>query len=303
MLQLCMIKKQILILENNQKNFDILDAIFKEEDFDCVAVLDANSLQSLAIEDFDLVLVNSHVTYVSSKELIALIHADFTIKIPVLYLDNAKEHDKKKLQICFDDGACEYIKKPFDKSEILSRVKHHFGQFQKLKEYKLRVDKLGHLATVDQLSKLSSKMHMQAILKYQLNGYKRYKTDTSLVYLSLLNVDKTSNLFGFEYGERIIALFAKELKLLIRDSDVLARWVAADFMILLSNSDIKAAKVVVQKLKSKLANIEFMKNVKPELAFGITSFEEHNSVQELVQKAKYALGEAKKQEYGKIFIN
>jgi hypothetical protein len=46
-----------------------------------------------------------------------------------------------------------------------------------------------------------------------------------------------------------------------------------------------------------------MKNVKPELAFGITSFEEDDSVQELVQKAKYALGEAKKQEYGKIFIN
>ena len=303
MLQLYMTKKQILILENNQKNFDILNVIFKEEDFDCVAVLDLNSLQSLAVEEFDLVLVNSHVTYVSSKELIDLVHANFTIKIPVIYLDNAKEHDKKKLQTCFDDGASEYIKKPFDKSEILSRVKYHFGQLQKLKEYKLRVDKLGHLATVDQLSKLSSKMHMQAILKYQLNSYKRYKTDTSLVYLSLLNVDKTSNLFGFEYGEKIISLFAKELKLLIRDSDVIARWVAADFMILLSNSDIKAAKIVVQKLKSKLANIEFMKNVKPELAFGITSFEEHDSVQELVQKAKYALGEAKKQEYGKIFIN
>jgi len=298
-----MIKKQILILENNQKNFDVLEHIFKEEEFDCVAILDADHLNTIKIDQFDLVLVNSHVTYISSKDLLELIHADYHIKVPVVYLDNSKEHDKKRLQECFDCGVSEYIKKPFDKHEILSRVKYHFGQLQKLKEYKLRVDKLGHLATIDQLSKSSSKMHMQAILKHQINTYKRYKNDTSLVYLSLLNVDKTSSIFGFEYGEKIIALFAKELKVLIRDSDVLARWSGAEFMILLTNSDIKAAEVVVKKLKAKLSQIEFMKGVKAELAFGITSFGDDESVQELVQKAKYALGQAKKQEYGKVFIS
>jgi len=297
-----MIKKQILILENSQKNFDVLDRIFTEEDFTCISVLDEQSFKAVQMEEYDLILANSHITYTSSKELVDLSHTDNAVKVPVVYLDNAAQHDKKKLQECFDHGISEYIKKPFDKNEILSRVKYHYLQSHKIKEYKLRIDKLGQLATMDQLSKSSSKMHMQAILKHQVSAYKRYKIDTSIVYMSLLNVDKTS-IFGFEYGEKIIALFARELKTLIRDSDVLARWVGAEFMMLLTNSNIKAAGIVVHKLKAKLANLELMQGMKPDLAFGITTFCEDDSVQEVVSRAKYALGEAKKQTYGKVAIS
>jgi len=304
MLQYCMIKKQILILENSQKNFDVLDGIFKEEEFVCVSALDETSFKTVKIEEFDLVLVNVRIPFATAKELINLAHTeDVTTKIPVVYLDNGKEHDRKRLQECFDHGVSEYIKKPFDKYEILSRVKYHYMQSHKMKEYKLRVDKLGRLATIDQLSKSSSKMHMQAILKHQVNAYKRYKIDTSIIYLSLLNVDKTAKMFGFEYGEKIISTFSKELRILIRDSDVLARWVGGEFLILLTNSNIKAAEIVVQKLKSKLANIEFMKGVKPDLAFGITTLEADGSVEEVLQRAKYALEEAKRQTYGKVAVS
>ncbi|MDQ7068565.1 MAG: diguanylate cyclase [Sulfurimonas sp.] len=225
-----MSRKQILILENNQKNFETLDAIFTQEDFECSAVLDKETLDALDIELFDLILVNSHVKYIDMKDLALIVHADFVIKVPIVYLDNAKEHNKKHLQECFDSGVCEYLKKPFDKHEILSRVHYHFNQFQKMKEYKLRVDKLAQLATIDQLSKSSSKMHMNAILKHQLNNYKRYKVNTSIIYMSLVNVDKIVGLFGFEKGERLISLFAKELKKVLRESDALARWAGADFI-------------------------------------------------------------------------
>ena len=298
-----MIKKQILILENNQKNFDVLNSIFLKEDFECIAVLNEDGMVSLKMHSYDLILVNIHVSYVSPADLVSCVHCNDGVKIPIVYLDNSKEYDKKFLQKCFDLGVSDYIKKPFDKQEIVSRIRYHYNQSHKMKEYKLRIDKLGHLATIDQLSKSSSKIHMQAILKHQVNHFKRYKVDTCIVYLSLLNVDKTSSIFGFEYGEKIISMFAKELRILIRESDTLARWSGAEFMILLSNSDAKAAGIVVQKLKAKLANIEFMKDVRPELAFGITTFGDDEDIQDLVQKAKYALGEAKKQEYGKVFLN
>jgi len=298
-----MIKKQILILENNQKNFDVLDSIFSQEDFKCIAVLGEEGISSIKMDEFDLIMVNTHVNYINPADLVTSVHCNETVKIPIIYLDNSKEYDKKLLQTCFDLGISDYIKQPFDKNEIVSRVRYHYEQSNKMKEYKLRVDKLGHLATVDQLSKSSSKMHMQAILKHQISHFKRYKVDTSVVYLSLLNVDKTSSIFGFEYGEKIIAMFAKELRTHIRESDALARWSGADFMILLTNSDARAAGIVVQKLKAKLSHIEFMKDVKPELAFGITCFEQDQTIQDIVQKVKYALNEAKKQEYGKVFLN
>ena len=298
-----MITRKILILEVNLKNYDVLKKIFEQDGFVCSSVLSMEDFKQVDFSSLELVLVNSHISYIDAQSLIKLINKDNIVHVPVVYLDNSKEYNKKLLHECFMHGICEYIKKPFDKQEILVRIKYHHSQFLKMGEYKLRVEKLGHLATVDQLSKSSSKMHMQAILKHQVENFRRYKTPTTIVYLSLLNINKNSLVFGFEYGEKAISLFSKELKHLIRESDVLARWGGADFMILLSNTEIKAAGLVVQKLKSKLSNVEFMKDVKPELAFGITSFVESDTLSDVVQRVKYAYSEAKKQQYGKVFIS
>jgi len=302
MIQFCMTKKQILILENNQKNCETLDTIFAKEDFDCSVALDKETLDSLNIEEFDLVLINSHVQYIDVVALTTLVHADFAIKVPIIYLDNAKEHDKKHLQECFNHGVCEYFKKPFDKLEILARVLYHFHQFQKMKEYKLRVDKLARLATMDQLSKSSSKMHMNAILKHEVNNYKRYKVDTSIIYMSLVNVDKIVGVFGFEKGEKLISMFAKELKKILRESDALARWVGSDFIILLTNTDAKISRTIAQKINENLSKIEVMRGTKPIMAFGITQLTEEDNTEELINRAKYALKEAKKQTYGRMEV-
>ncbi len=297
-----MLEKQILILENNQKNFDTLQSILTKEGFECKAILDAESLKALDVSIFDIVLVNSHVQYVTVVELSNLIHTDSVIKVPILYLDNAKEHNKQMLQECFNNGICEYFKKPFDRHEILSRILYHFNQYQKMNEYKLRVDKLAHLATVDQLSKSSSKMRMSTIIKHELNNYKRYKVDTSLIYMSLMNVDKTVGLFGFEKGEKLISVFAKELKKILRDSDALSRWVGSDFVILLTNTNAKTSRTIAQKINQNLAKVEILRGTKPIMAFGITELLENDDTEEVIQRAQYALEKAKKQDYGHIEV-
>jgi len=145
-------------------------------------------------------------------------------------------------------------------------------------------------------------MHMQAILKHQINYFHRYKTDTTLIYLSLLNIDKLIGTFGLEKGEKVISSFAKVLKASIRESDVLARWAGSDFIILLTNTSVNASEHITKKLKSELSNVEVLKGIKPDLAFGITSFNENDDVRDVIERAKYALTEAKKQTYGKIQI-
>jgi diguanylate cyclase (GGDEF)-like protein len=296
--------KKILIIELNEKNSQVLDTVFSKVGYSVVSILDAESFESFNqdINTFDAIVVNSHVEYASVADVMKIAEFDTGLKIPVLYIDSAKEHNKQRLQECFEAGVADYIKKPFDSKEIVLRLNFHCEQLFKLREYKLRVDKLANLATIDQLSKLTSKMHMQAILKHQINYYNRYKTETTLIYLTLLNIDKLIGTFGFEKGEKFISLFAKVLKSTIRQSDVLARWAGSDFMILMPNTSINASEHIVKKLKAELSTIEVMKGVIPELAFGVTSFVENDSIKEVLERAKYALSEAKKQSYGKIHI-
>jgi len=299
-----MIKKQILIFEVNQHNFDVLKSLFLQNGFTCKAVLNIEDFNNVKenINDYNLILVNVSVNYLTPVQIIVASDFDTSIKVPTIFIDSAEEYNQEKLQECFEAGACDYIKKPFEAIEVVKRVSYHCQEFAKFQEYRLRMDKLANLATVDQLSKLTSKMQMQAILKHQIDYYNRYKRDTTIVYFSLVNINKIIGMFGLSKGEKIISLFAKELKGLIRASDVLARWEGSDFIIALTNTNEKSSEVFIKKISQELTRVESLQDFNLEIAFGITSFMENDEMKMVIERAKYALGEAKQQRYGKIFI-
>ncbi|WP_373070840.1 diguanylate cyclase domain-containing protein [Sulfurimonas sp.] len=295
-------KKRVLILEINDKNFNSLESILKQEGYESIQYrFDVEDFDFNA-EDLDVALVNTNIDYINIEQVFTRINLNNVIKVPIVFLDNSQEHDKQVLQKCYENGGSDFIKRPFGSKEIISRLNYHCEQIYKLREYKLRVDKLAHLATVDQMSKLTSKMHMQGILKHQVSNFNRYKSPTSILYIGLESVDRAVSTFGFEYGEKMIQLFSKQLKNLLRDSDAVSRWYGSNFMILLSGTNVKQAEIVAKKLNTSLSTLEIMNDTKPVVAFGITEFTEDDSVEEIEQRAVYALKEAKKKDYGKIFV-
>lgn len=295
-------KKRVLILEVNEKNFNSLESILKEAGYESIQYrFDVEDFDFNA-EELDVALVNTNIDYINIEQIQERINSNVAIKVPIVFLDNSKEYDKQVLQRCYENGGSDFIKRPFGSKEIISRLNYHCEQIYKLREYKLRVDKLAHLATVDQMSKLTSKMHMQAILKHQVSNFNRHKSPTSVLYIGLVSVDRAVNTFGFEYGEKMIQLFSKQLKNLLRESDAVSRWHGSNFMVLLSGTNAKQAESVAKKLNTSLSTLEIMNDTKPVVAFGITEFIDDDSVEEIEQRAKYALREAKNIEYGKIFV-
>jgi diguanylate cyclase (GGDEF)-like protein len=298
-------KEHILIIEINEQNLTVLKTLLEKKEYSVEGIVDQDSFLKFTKEqkNFDLILVNAHTKYTTAEDIKKLTDIGSVYDgVPVIYIDSAKEYDKAMLEKAFDLGATDYIKKPFDSKEILARIKHHLQVDRKLREYKLRVDKLANLATIDQLSKSTSKMHMQAILKHELNNFKRYERETSLIYLGISNIEKYIGAFGLEKGEKHIANFAKFLRLNIRESDVLARWVGSEFLILLTNTNIKTAESVVRKIKITLANDEKLSNEQLELAFGLSGLQKDDDVDEVLERVKYVYNEAKKQTYGKLKV-
>jgi len=296
-------KEHILIVEINEKNYTVLKNLFEKKEYETSAVLDNEALMKVIDndEEYDAVIVNAHIKFATVDEIKKLTQNSTREFTPIIYIDSAKVHDKEMLEKAFEKEVAEYIKKPFDSKEILARVKHHIQIYKKLREYKLRIDKLANLATVDQLSKSTSKMHMQAILRHELNNYKRYGSDeVALIYLGIISIEKHIAAFGLEKGEKLIAQFAKFLRANIRESDVLARWVGSEFVILLTNTDIKTTESVIRKLKVLLASEETLAKSQLELAFGITAMKKDDTPEELLSRAQYAYKKAKKQTYGKV---
>jgi len=301
MLNLAMSQNNILIIESNAKNLESLIILLKKETYEVASISSKEQLETLdTLEEVHLVLINTSVDFIKPKEILTLIADKLSTITPVIFMDSSKVHDKEMLKTCLDNGAVDYIKKPFDTHELLGRVKLHITQYFKFNACKLRVDKLANLATLDQLTKLSSKVHMQAILKHQVDLFERYKDPAALIYIRLLQTDKAIGTFSFEHGEKLISRFARELKPLLRDSDVVARWSGSDFIIYLPHTDNKASMLVAKKLNTTLITKEILPNTTPHLSFGVSDFKEGDTSLSIVDKAKSAMVEASKLEYGRI---
>jgi len=292
--------KKILILEVNKKNCESLQTLLKQHEYETVVVYDEETFQQIVIDDniYTLVLANIAIEYISIEKLKDLLSP----YISLICVDAIIKSDKVMLKECFDFGADDYLKTPFETEEIIARIKYHINTTEELHKNQLRMDKLASLATIDQLSKSTLKMYMQTILYHELSNYKRYKNDTTVIYLGIVSIEKYIATFGLEKGEKMIVAFAKFLRSVIRQSDVLARWAGSEFIILLTHTDMKTSEAVIRKLKLILHSNEHLQHFNIELAFGITSLNEDDTYETLVSRVQDAYKQAKKQTYGKIEV-
>jgi len=298
-----MMQKKILIIDHNEKNIETLTNLLESSGHAVMSIATKEQFDDIIrIDVVDLFLVNAHVNFVEIEDIFEAIDFNFTEFHPVVFIDSLKEHNRKKLYECYEYGCTDYIKKPFDSKEIAFRINNHIKHYAKAKECKLRVEKLSNLATTDQVSKLTSKAHMLSILKHTIDVNSRHHSDTCLIYLRLIEIDKVFSTFGFGYGEKLISVFAKSLKKLIRESDVAGRWVGVDFVILFPYTDINTAQDISKKLYKSLITTEIAKGIKPNMAIGVAEVLIDDSSQEVIEKAKHAMKEAAKDRYEKISI-
>jgi len=299
-----MANKRILIIEHNEKNLETLSGLLEKNGYDVFTIKSKYELLKLdEVGEVCLFLVSSHINFITVEDVLGQIEYHFSAQHPVMFIDSAKEYDKGTLVECFKYGGVDYIKSPFDSREIMFRINFHVAQFVKITEYKLRIDKLIGLATTDQLSKFSSKMHIRAILKHTIEVNDRYPSDNTVLYLRLSEIERVVSTFGFEYGEKLIASFSKVLKKQLRESDVVGRWAGADFIILLPYTEEHIADDVAKKLYTNLTKTEIMKDIRPSLSIGATEILKGDTVDSILEKAKHAMSEASKDRYDRISRN
>lgn len=127
-------KQTILIVDDVSENVDVLVELLKE--YDLVAALNAkDALQIVEEEDIDLILLDIMMPDMDGFEVCDILKTDpSTRHIPIIFLTAKDKSDD--IQIGFEKGAVDYITKPFNPNELLSRVDTHL----KLRAYEKNLE-------------------------------------------------------------------------------------------------------------------------------------------------------------------
>lgn len=149
------------------------------------------------------------------------------------------------------------------------------------------------LATTDSLTGIANRREFAAILAKELNRAKRYCTPMSLAMYDLDYFKRVNDTFGHDAGDYVLQAVTGLVKENIRAADVAARWGGEEFMVLMPQSDMQAARMAVEKLRLKIARHRFDKVGSLTVSFGVASLEPCDDLNSLLKRVDDALYEAK----------
>ena len=114
-------KKKILVIEDNPMVVRSLDFKLKKEGYDVVIAVDGRiAVEILAEQNFDLILTDLMLPFVSGNEIIEHIKENYP-KIPIIVLSTSTQEDI--ITDAFIMGVDDFITKPFSPNELSLRVK------------------------------------------------------------------------------------------------------------------------------------------------------------------------------------
>ncbi len=113
---------------------------------------------------------------------------------------------------------------------------------------------LSHLATEDPLTRLLNRRGLEDALNLSFAQAARQGLATSAIMVDIDHFKKVNDNFGHETGDQVIRAVARTLTRMSRASDVVARTGGEEFLLILPETSLGAARVLAERIRGEIGN-------------------------------------------------
>jgi len=197
-----------------------------------------------------------------------------------------------------DNGADDYIVKPFFPLEFLARLRTHM-RIRFLHEQLVGAnERLKELVDIDDLTGLYNMRSLYQRLDFELERAKRFGRDVSVVMTDMDNFKEVNDGHDHLFGSFVISEVGKLIKQVTRNIDIPARYGGDEFLIVLTETSQEGAHQFCERLREGIEKHLFKSGddeIKLTMSVGYASSRpgEFISSKTLVKRADHALYLAK----------
>lgn len=308
-------RSKILVVDDIPLNRKLQKTYLESVGYQVILASDGiEALKRIGEETPDLILLDVMMPKMNGFQVCHRVkHTENTRFIPIIMVTALNEIEDKVKGI--EAGADDFISKPFNKTELLARVKsllrikHLHDELElKIKELEFAQSKLIQLAITDGLTELYNYRYFKEQLNQEIIRAKRHNTNVSIAMIDIDYFKSYNDTHGHPAGDLVLKTIADLLRNNIRKIDVAARYGGEEFALILVETDKQAASFVADKIKNLIERQKFnfeetQPNGKLTISMGVATFPiDAMTADDLVNMADQRLYRAKKAGRNRVIL-
>jgi diguanylate cyclase (GGDEF)-like protein len=159
------------------------------------------------------------------------------------------------------------------------------------------IEIIQEMAIRDELTGLYNRRHVMELLDYEKN---RSSRGGGLFCLAMLDIDHFKNVndnYGHQAGDAVLRKVAMVMKNTLRNAEFCGRYGGEEFLIVLTQTDIRGALICAERVRTNIENTRFPDigaDFKVTVSIGLSEYQTQDKVEKIILRADEALYRAKK---------
>lgn len=289
--------REIMVVDDDKDHLNFIKKTLEHEGY-IVHTVDRGEKALQAIEETppDLLILDVNMPGISGIETLNLLRQKLSYVAVIFVSANDKPEDVIR---GLDAGADDYIRKPFDIRELISRIKAKL-RVKDLNDLLMAAnEKLKTLVEIDDLTGLYNMRSIYQRLEGEIVRSQRFKKRLAIVMMDMDHFKEVNDQHDHLFGSFVLSEVGKIIRANIRQVDFAARYGGDEFLIAITETSDEGAKLFADRLKEKIEQTVFKSGddsvtLTSSLGVAITHPDVPTDARDLVRKADEYLYDAKK---------
>ena len=231
--------QKILIVDDEQMMLMLAKRVLSEKYEVVTARSGAEGIEVYDREQPDMILSDLLMPEMNGFEMYETLQKNSDKHIPIIFMtsDDSDEAEGRG----FDQGAADFLRKPFRPAALLRRVDNTLGNVE-------RIRYLTEEATMDEMTGLLNKVSVNK----QLTELVKHETGV-LMMIDLDSFKLINDMHGHDMGDRVICRFAELIKNTTRNGDIAGRIGGDEFIVFcLGCQEESMVKTITERLNESI---------------------------------------------------
>ena len=177
----------------------------------------------------------------------------------------------------------------------ISSIRRELSVSRKKLQSSLKV--IREMAIHDDLTGFYNRSHLMDLIESENNRSVRTGSIFSLVMMDIDKFKKINDTYGHQIGDQVLRTFAAVIRSILRKTDFCGRYGGEEFLIVLTQTDLQAAKLFAERIRDCVEN-SFFPDLGPDsrvtVSIGLAEHRMQENIEKTISLADESLYKAKK---------